>query len=167
MHEGETLYTLSLWDALILFAFVGIWLVLVLTRRSPSISSFREFVNLLNSRGGNILILMAATFYAFRAAMRLFYHVIGMISEGKLDEKSAVMMMALAFVTGTVFGQFSGALLKTMTGHESDSSAPPASPANGNGDAAAAVPTSAPTPGIPTMATAATPGAPAGWGAKS
>lgn len=118
MHEGESLYTFSNADRGILLAIIAVWLLLVWFKRAPSADSWRAFVNVFDSKGGNILILLAGTIYSFRAAMRLFYHAIELAVEGKLDKENTILMMGLTFVCGTVFGQFSGALMKTMHGSD-------------------------------------------------
>ena len=166
MHEGEQLYTFNWQDHVVLLIIVAAWLVLIFTRRAPTADSWRAFVNVLDSRGGNILILVVGTFYSFRVAMRLFYHLIGLLADGKLDEKSAIVLMGLTFVTGTVFGQFSGALMKTM--HGTDVAVPPVNGAPGVAGKPA-VPTSA-TPPLPGKADPAiapdssSKAPPAGWG---
>lgn len=158
MHEGEALYTLNNRDALLLLLFVVLWVALIWTRRAPTADSWRAFVNVLDSRGGNILILLGGTIYSFRAAMRLFYHAIDLVVEGKLGKDDAILLMALTFVTGTVFGQFSGALMKTLHGKDE----PP--PANGASSPAALMsPPSA--PGAPAVAKG-TPSLPTEWTPK-
>jgi hypothetical protein len=107
-----------------------VWAVLAARGKLPAIGTFRDFVNVWNSRGGNIIVLLALSLYSFRVAMRFFYHVVGLISSGKLDEKSATMMLGVQFVTGSVFGLFAGALIKTMTGSEGGTITPAALPPN-------------------------------------
>src|ERR1700677_754279 len=116
MHEGEQLFSVSWIDVVIFGAIIGVWMILLLKGKSPSIVDFRDFVNVWNSRGGNIIILLGLSIYSFRVGMRFFYHAVGLITEGKLDEKSALLMLAVQWITGSVFGMFAGALIKTMTG---------------------------------------------------
>ena len=82
----------------------------------PSISQMREAMELINSRGGNILLLLAATIIGTGASLRLFYYVIQLSVDGKVAQDNVFAIMSLTFVTGTVTGNFQGALLKTMTG---------------------------------------------------
>ena len=128
MHEGESFYVFNHWDYGMVLIFVLILCVMIWYNKLPPVSSLRDFVNIWNSRGGNILMLIYLTVYALRVSMRLIYHFVDLISEGKLDEKSAIMMVAVSFVTGSVFGLFSGALIKTMTGTEGGMPVPPVSP---------------------------------------
>ncbi len=128
MHEGEAFYVFNHWDYGMCLIFVLILVVMIWNNKLPAVSSVRDFVNIWNSRGGNILMLIYLTVYALRVSMRLIYHFVDLISEGKLDEKSAIMMVAVSFVTGSVFGLFSGALIKTMTGTEGGMPVPPVGP---------------------------------------
>jgi len=156
MSPGESLYTFNWQDHALVAVLVVVWLALLYSRRAPSIDSVRQFVNLFNSRGGNILVLLWCTIYSFRVAMRLFYHLIELVASGKIDQKDGIVQVAIAFATATVFGMFSGALIKTMTGHEGEYTSP--APTNGNGTNGA--PSPAAPPAAPTAAPAA---APAGW----
>ena len=157
MSPGESLYTFNWQDHALVAVLVLVWLALLYSRRAPSIDSVRQFVNLFNSRGGNILVLLWCTIYSFRVAMRLFYHLIELVASGKIDQKDGIVQVAIAFATATVFGMFSGALIKTMTGHEGEYTSP-APGSNGNG-------APAPPAASPAAPAAATPAAavPAGW----
>jgi len=84
-----------------------VWMVVLLMLYSylyreghvPTIGTMQQAVALLDSRGGNILVL---ALFTGAVLMAINY------------EK-----MPLNFWTGTAFGAFSGALLKTMTGGSS------------------------------------------------
>lgn len=163
MHEGEALYTFGAWDYSILLILIGVWLLLVWNRRAPSADSWRAFVNVFDSRGGNILILLAGTIYSFRAALRLFYHAIDLVVAGQLNRDDAILLMALTFVTGTVFGQFSGALMKTMHGTDPPQTITASATQNGASVSAGPGPTQPPAPSDaptdpPPAATAGIPG---------
>jgi len=113
---------------------VVVWMALLYTKRQPEVSSMREFVGLLNSRGGVILVLMGLAVYFFRTGIELFYFILSQLRDGKLTEQNAIALMALQFVTGTAFGGAFGALLSVMTGGDSRSRAvdgrPPGTPNN-------------------------------------
>jgi hypothetical protein len=128
LHQFENYYTLTIPDVIILCAVLGIGLLLIFLNKAPRISSIREFVNLLNSRGGNILALLILSIYFFSATMRLFYHALWMITSKQLDPQNAVLMMALQFCTATAFGASFGSMLKTMTGSDGQSRAGDAGP---------------------------------------
>jgi len=115
VHEGEQYYTFGWKETLFFLVPVVVWLFLKALKSEPEVHSMKMFVNLTNSRGGNILVCLFLTIYFFAASMRLFYHALDLIVNNKLDPTSAVLMMALQFVTGTAFGGAFGALLKTMS----------------------------------------------------
>ena len=81
-----------------------IWTLVILSfysylqghNRLPSISGFQAFVSSFNSRGGNIVVL---SFFTGWILVEVHWGI-----------------MPLNFWTGTAFGAFAGALLKTMTG---------------------------------------------------
>lgn len=132
---GESLYVFSWADFLFVGLVIGAWIFMKWFDKAPTVSEIRDFINVWNSRGGNIVVLLALTVYSIRVAMRLIYHVIELAQDGKLDSTNAVIAVALAFVTGSLYGTFSGALIKTMTGNEGGTAIPPAAPppvTNGN-----------------------------------
>ena len=95
-------------------------LALMLLDRLPSVQNFHSFLNSLNSRGGNILILFGAGMYFFAHSMRVFYYLFEATRQGFIAQDNAFALMGLQFATSTAFGGAFGALLKTMTG-ETDS----------------------------------------------
>jgi hypothetical protein len=100
---------------LIAFGCLGLF-VLLYTKRMPSVEHMKEFATILNSKGGNIFVLMVMSLWFFILGMRFFYYSLGLIVQGKLTPDNAVLLMGVTFITGSAFGGFSGALLKTMTG---------------------------------------------------
>lgn len=117
LHQVMYQYV-GLWVYLLPILVMGFWLVLIYIKREPHIDSIREFVNLLNTRGGNILILAAMSTGFFVAAMKLFYAMIDLAVSGKLSTDNAFPMMALQFVTSSAFGGAFGAMLTMMTGSD-------------------------------------------------
>ena len=130
MHDGEGLYIFNKWDALFALIVMGLTFALFYKGKMPSVSSFRDFINIWNSRGGNIVLLSAMTWYFFRASMRMFYHLVALISTGKLDSKEGITQLFVAFATNTAFSFCFGALVKTMTGSEGGTPVPPVQPAS-------------------------------------
>lgn len=108
--------TLALGGLFVTYLLVGSWM-----KKLPSTSSIGEFITILNSRGGNILVLAVMSLYFFRQAMILFYAMLAQIQAGTLKENNALALMAVQFVTSSAFGGAMGALLKTMTGESSAS----------------------------------------------
>jgi hypothetical protein len=125
MHSGEEWFRFNWQDYAILAIFLGVYLVLVFTKKLPGMAAFKDFTDTINSAGGHILILTLFSVYFFKAAMLFFYHVLGLPDE-LLTKQNAVIMTAIAFLTGTAFGGAWAALLKTMTGGKTNG--PPAPP---------------------------------------
>lgn len=118
MHEGEYFFALGWRDAAGLVYISLVWLILVWNKRAPSAESFRSYVTIIDSRGGLIAILACGSVWTFSSAMRLFYHYTDLIAQNKIDEKSAIVMMAIQFATGSAFGGCFGAMLALMKGGE-------------------------------------------------
>jgi len=121
LHDYEAYFSFSTREAVVLVVFVLVWLLLQLTGKGPKMQSMRDFVNLINTRGGNILLLAAFGWYFFNVSMRLFYHTIALMAAKQLDTQNAVALMALQFCTTSAFGGAFGAMLKTMTGSDGQS----------------------------------------------
>jgi len=127
MHEGESLYLANKWDLIGLGILTILLLLLIFSDRIPSIGTIREFVEIINTRGGNILLLGFFVWIFFRSAMLFIYHVMGMAeAPGPIDKAQAVITSGLGFVTGSAFGGAFGALLKTM--NPSQTETPPSIP---------------------------------------
>lgn len=123
LHHFESYYTLTMYDLAIIIVVVVCAMYLQVSKRGPTMSSMREFVNLTNTRGGNIFILGAFSVWFFSAAMRLFYHAFAMLAAKSLTADDAILLMGLQFVTGGAFGASFGSMLKTMTGSDGQSRA--------------------------------------------
>jgi hypothetical protein len=104
---------------------VSVYLFLAVSNKLPAVESIRRFISTLDDRGGNIVVLAGFSAWFFTASIRLFYYAISLIANGKIDAKDAILMMALTWVTGSVFGGSFGALLKTLNGQVST---PPPNP---------------------------------------
>lgn len=91
----------------------------------PSSAEFTHWLDALNTRGGNILILFIGTLLGTSATMRLFYYIIQLSVDGKVMQDNAFALMGLTFLSGTITGGFLGALLKTMTGESTPSKSEP------------------------------------------
>lgn len=127
VHEGESLYLANKWDMIGFGVLSVLLLLLIFSDRIPSIGTIREFVEIINTRGGNILLLGFFVWIFFRSAMLFIYHVMAIAdSAGPIDKAQAVVVSGLGFVTGSAFGGAFGALLKTMNPQgEAPKSAPP------------------------------------------
>jgi hypothetical protein len=92
-----------------------VYLLLVRWNRLPTMSSFKEFVDSINTGGGHLLMLFLLTVWFFIAAMRVYFRIL-MLPDEVFTKQNAVVMLGLTFVTGTAFGGAFSALLKTMSG---------------------------------------------------
>lgn len=99
--------------------FLVIYAILAWKRVLPSVESIRQFAAVLDSKGGNVIILSAFSIIFFASAMRLVYYLLENTKDGKIDVSNAIIMSALQFVTGGAFGGAFASLLKTLTGQES------------------------------------------------
>ncbi len=106
----------QIWGLLFIFGLLVYWLQF--NGRMPSVQGWHSFVDSLNSRGGNIFILVVLSIWLFKHSMNLFYYVMGKMNAASLGPQDAPTMMALQFVTGSAGAAF-GALLKTMTSQDS------------------------------------------------
>ena len=115
MHSGEEWFTFNWQQYAVFGALLLTYLLLVFSRRLPAMSSFQEFADTINTAGGHIVILSLFSAWFFLTAMRFFFHVLG-LPEETITKQNAVIMTAIAFLTGTAFGGAWGALIKTMSG---------------------------------------------------
>lgn len=140
LRSYENYFIFSRYDFLLIVVIGLVGLILQLAGKGPEVRAMREFVNLLNSRGGNILVLGMFGIWFFSAAMRLFYHALSMVAEGKLDNSNAILLMGLQFVTGSAFGAAFGSMLKTMTGSDGVSRSGDSPTTNGSMKTVATIP---------------------------
>lgn len=108
----------SILSGLVIASFFVMWWF----NRLPSIESLEKLMDIINTRGGNICLLLAGTILGCGASLRLFYYIIQLSVDGKIQQDNVFGIMSLTFVTGTVTGGFQGALLKTMTGEKAANS---------------------------------------------
>lgn len=101
------------------FFLVFVWSVLQARGKTPSVSSLQDLASAINSRGGNIIVLLGLTLIFHLTGMRFIYYVIGQIELGKVTASDAIVALGVTYITGTCFGGAFGALLKTMTGESS------------------------------------------------
>jgi hypothetical protein len=96
--------------------------------KMPTTGELQDFATILNSRGGNILILSLASIYFFHRSESMYYIVVQMIKSGTITADNGIALNGLTFDTGA-FGAAFGALLKTM---QPDSISPPSSTSSGS-----------------------------------
>lgn len=119
MHSAMLTITdrLEVWIPVVFF--VILWAIMQWQGKLPSVSSIQHFVSIINSRGGNIVILSLGAVYFFRYSMYIFTDLLNMVRDKTISEDNAFALMAIQFVTTSAFGGAMGALLKTMTGESS------------------------------------------------
>ena len=115
----ESYHTFTIYDLAFFGAIVFAFVILRLKDQAPTVAGLRDFVNVLDSRGGNILLLALFSAYGFTATMRLFYVAFALFTAKALEPQNAVLLMALQFCTTSVFAGSFGAMLKTMSGNTS------------------------------------------------
>src|SRR6266478_4887379 len=115
MHTGEEFFNWS-WPQYSLIAAIMLsYLVLSFANRLPSMSSFKEFADIINSSGGNIILLVLLTVWSIKIAMQFFYHLLAMPVD-EFDKASSFITAGITYVQGGLSGMFIGALIKTLTG---------------------------------------------------
>jgi hypothetical protein len=100
---------------LVLTMLLLVYLLLVFTNKLPSVGSFKDVADTINTAGGHIIILTLFSAWFFEVAMRFIFHVIN-LPDDIVTKRDAEIMTGMGFVTGTAFGGAWGALLKTMSG---------------------------------------------------
>jgi hypothetical protein len=94
-----------------LLVFALIW-----GKRMPSIQGLIDCANILNSKGGNLLLLALMSAGFFWSAVHFAYYLIELMVNKTLTADNAIALSTFNFVTGTAFGGAFGALLKGMSG---------------------------------------------------
>lgn len=131
-HSGEEWFTFAWPDYAVLAVFIIIYLALVFGNRLPTMKSFKEFLDAINSAGGHIFLLAALSVYSIKIAMQFFYHILA-LPEAMFTKQESIITAGITFVQGTLVGTFLGALIKTMSGGKANSdrragdASPPAS----------------------------------------
>jgi hypothetical protein len=108
--NGDTAVALAIILVIALFQWYG---------KLPPMQDLRDLADMLNSRGGNIIILTIFSGLFFVQSMRLFYQLLDMVKNQTLSQDNSFALMGLQFATSSAFGMAFGSLLKTMTGESS------------------------------------------------
>jgi hypothetical protein len=103
------------------YILLGVVLVLyivgMITNKLPTTGAIHDLVAMVDSKGGNIIILFFLAMYFFHRTEQMYYGVMALVNTGKIASDNGVALNGLLFCTGA-FGSVSGALLKVMTGTE-------------------------------------------------
>jgi hypothetical protein len=94
--------------------------VMMWKKRLPSVDSFGKFIALWDTRGGNIVILSLFSVWAIDLAVRFGYYTMHAIIQssvyGKPLPADLPSQLLFSYLTTSVGSNFTGALIKTMTG---------------------------------------------------
>lgn len=107
-----------IWTVIICLYAAGAW-----KDKLPSTNAIYSLVAMIDTKGGNILILGALALYFFHRTEQMYYAVMTLAQSGKITSDNGVALNGLLFCNGA-FSGVSGALLKVMSGTE------PARPTN-------------------------------------
>ena len=88
----------------------------------PPMESIQRLATMLDTKGGNIIVLVALALYFFHSANVFYYSVLDKIHDGTIASDNGIALNGLTFATGA-FSGIIGALLKVMSGTEAP--APP------------------------------------------
>lgn len=97
-----------------LFIMVAIF-SLFLLRRMPDVQGTIDLINVLNTKGGNILVLTVITLISFFAGLHFLYQMLDKIHDGKLSGNDALIGMGFQWISGGVTVGALSALFKTMS----------------------------------------------------
>lgn len=99
-------------------AYLIVFILVVMQWRGklPRIESIQKLADVVNTKGGNILVLGTLSMVFFESAMRFTYWIIGKEENGKIDVGNAFAMATFTFISGTAFGGAFSSMIKTMTG---------------------------------------------------
>ncbi len=82
----------------------------------PAVTSVRDLAELLNTKGGVILLLGAFSIAFFFAGMRWLYWTTMLIVNKQITPDNAVISMGFNWISGAAFGAAFGAMLNSMKG---------------------------------------------------
>jgi uncharacterized membrane protein len=105
----------------IVFVLLGmaiLYAVLAWRKSLPSTDAIHFAVEMLNTKGGIILLLWITSMIFFAVGIKLVYWGVNMMLDNKLSGDNALILSAFNWITGAAFGGAFGAMIKTMTGEE-------------------------------------------------
>lgn len=106
-------------DMIVLLLVFFTFIAMMYLRRLPEPWVIKHYLSAINDRGGNIVVLSLLSAWFFSISVRIFYYSFELLSQKRLEPDNAILLMAVQFVTSSAFGSSFGALLKTMTGSDS------------------------------------------------
>lgn len=113
-------------------ALVVLWAIMQWHGKLPSPQAFQDIASVVNSRGGNIIVLGAFSVLFFWTSIRFVYWVLQKQIDGKVSTELALGTAAFSWLTGSAFGGAFTSMVKAMTGESARARASDV-PSNGNG----------------------------------
>lgn len=103
-----------------LLLFSSALFVMMWKKRLPDVDTFGRFIALWDTRGGNIVILALFSAWAIDLAVRFGYYSMHAVIQASIYGKplpaDLPTQMLFSYLTTSVGSNFTGALIKTMTG---------------------------------------------------
>ena len=134
MSTGEEWFRFGWHEYSVLLVILGVYLLLSFRDKLPSMRSFKDFLDAINSAGGHIFILALFSVYSIKITMQFIYHILSLPGD-MVTKQQAVISTGLGIAQGLLLGNFIGALIKTMSGGKANGTTPaelpppPAAPA--------------------------------------
>lgn len=111
MHFDKADFYIVIATIIVIYA-AGAW-----KNKLPSTGSVHDLVSMIDTKGGNILILGALALYFFHRTEEMYYAVMALVNANTIKSDNGVALNGLLFCNGA-FSAVSGALLKVMSGTE-------------------------------------------------
>lgn len=99
----------------LLFMLLLAGLFVYLTKRFEP-RAIRELVSIVNTKGGNILLLAVMSLIFFISSMTFFYYSLSLIVNKQITPDNAILLMGVQFATSSAFGGSFGALIAILSG---------------------------------------------------
>lgn len=110
---------------------VILWAFMQWHGKMPSTQSIQDLASVINSRGGNIMVLAGFSILFFASSTRFVYWVLQKQVEGKITVELALGTAAFSWLTGSCFGGAFTSMVKAMTGENTKARS---SDSNGDGN---------------------------------
>jgi hypothetical protein len=102
------------WAGLIFMLLLALMFIYLTKRFTPR--EIRELVGIINTKGGNILLLAVMSLIFFISSMTFFYYTLSLIVAKQIAPDNAVLLMGVQFATSSAFGGSFGALVAILSG---------------------------------------------------
>jgi uncharacterized membrane protein len=121
------LSNLDKYDLYVALAAIAITLLAIrMLNRMPSTASIQDAVSVLNTRGGQILVLSVMSMTFFFSTLLVIVLILSGIKSGTLREDNSIALLAIQFCTTGAFGGTMGAMLTLLTGEKAAPKSPDA-----------------------------------------